>query len=101
GFPVVFSSIFVLIVTTSGRIFVEFFIDTYAVAIYSFYFRLASIVVILYQMVSVYFYKQMYVLSHRKLDLYFGVFLAVILFAGSVSFFLVPLVGMDLLKLLN
>lgn len=101
GFPIIFSSVFIIVITTSGRILVEHFINTYSVAVYSFYFRLASIVIIFYQIISVVYYKKIYTVSHQKLDAFFSTFLLCVLLLGILGFFTVPVVGVHFLSFLR
>lgn len=91
--PVLIGGLLIYFLTVSGRIFIEYFLkDFEIVGIYSFYFRLAAIVIVIYQIINITFFKQMYELEPKKLDSYFSLSF-LILYIVSITFFLVaPLV---------
>lgn len=91
--PVLVGGLLIYFLTVSGRIFIEYFLkDFETVGIYSFYFRLAAVVVVIYQIINIAFFKQMYQLEPRKLDKYFSICFLV-LYVISISFFIIsPLI---------
>lgn len=91
--PVLIGGLLIYFLTVSGRIFIEYFLkDFEIVGIYSFYFRLAAIVIVIYQIINITFFRQMYELEPKKLDSYFSLSF-LILYIVSITFFLVaPLV---------
>ena len=52
------STFLIFLITTSGRILVEYFFDFEAVGVYAFYFRLAAIVVMIYQVINILFFQE-------------------------------------------
>ncbi|MEN7551989.1 hypothetical protein AAG747_29005 [Rapidithrix thailandica] len=91
GLPTILSSFLVMTLTASGRVITEIFLPTSYVGIYSFYFRIAAIVVMLYQVVNILFFKKIYLSNSDELDKYISIFLFVILLLGVVCRILVPL----------
>lgn len=89
--PVMFGSFLIFLITSSGRILVEHFFGMESVAVYGFYYRLSAVVVVIYQMVSILFFRDLYTANPKKLDKYYSLFF---LFIGSLSllvFYLTPL----------
>ena len=95
SYSILFSSILIFFITVSGRFLIEFFFkDFELVGIYSFYFRLAAIVVMIYQVISISFFKKIYTLEPRILDKYFAAFFiglyVISMFSFYVSSYIVP-----------
>lgn len=89
SYPILFSSILIFFITVSGRFLIEFvFKDFELVGIYSFYFRLAAIVVMIYQVISISFFKKIYTLEPKILDKYFAAFFIALYIISSFSFYL-------------
>lgn len=101
GIPIVFSSVAVVLFTTIGRIIVEWLLGIDKVGVYAFYFRLASVVIIIYQIVNVLFFKKIYTFQLPLLDKYFSVFLFGILFIGFFFYFTIHFFGQEIFSLLN
>lgn len=72
--PVMTGSFFIFLITASGRILMEFFFGLETVAIYGFYYRLAAVVVVIYQMVSILFFRDLYTRDPLTLDRYYALF---------------------------
>jgi O-antigen/teichoic acid export membrane protein len=91
--PVLLGGLLIYFLTVSGRIFLEYFLkDFEIVGIYSFYFRLAAIVIVIYQVINIVFFKQMYKLEPKILDSYFSLSFF-LLYVVSIGFFLItPLI---------
>lgn len=98
--PLVVSSSLVWFVTSSGRIIVEALFSLQDVAVYSFYFRLASVAVLGYQLVNLMIFRAVYAERADRLDLYFSLVLALATVGTCALFLLVPLFGSDWLTLL-
>ena len=85
------STFLIFLITTSGRILVEYFFDFEAVGVYAFYFRLAAIVVMIHQVVNIAFFKKMYTFDPTILDKYFYLFFILIYIIAIAIFFITPL----------
>lgn len=92
GVHLLVSTFMIFLITTSGRILVEFFFDFEEVGVYAFYFRLSAVVVMIHQIINIVFFKKIYTLDPRVLDKYFNVFFIIIFVLTLCSFFLAPLV---------
>ena len=100
GKSVMVSGCLILLVANSGRLLIEYiFNDKNLIATFSFYFRMASFVLIIHQILSIIYFKKIYTFSFKKLDLFFTVFLGLILASVIITFFVVPLVGVRFFKL--
>ncbi|WP_299900441.1 hypothetical protein [uncultured Aquimarina sp.] len=84
-----FSAMLIFFITVSGRFLIEFFLkDFELVGIYSFYFRLAALVVMIYQIVSIAFFRDIYTLNPKTLDKYFTIFFIGLYLISNLSFIL-------------
>ncbi len=86
------SSSFLFLLTVSGRILSKYFFDYETTGVYGFYYRLAAIVVLIYQVISVRYFKDLYTKSTRKLDFYFSLFYLFIFILSIFIYFLSPYV---------
>ena len=84
------STFLIFLITTSGRILVEYFFDFEAVGVYAFYFRLSAIVVMIYQVINILFFKKLYTLSPLLLDEYYFKFFLFIYTLSVLIFFISP-----------
>ena len=84
------SSSFLFLLTVSGRILSKYFFDYESAGTYGFYFRLAAIVVLIYQVISVRYFKDLYTKSTSKLDFYFSSFYLFIFTLSILLYFLSP-----------
>ncbi len=84
------STFLIFLITTSGRILVEFFFDFETVGIYAYYFRLAAVVVMIHQVINITFFKKIYTLDPLILDKYYYLFFVFIYVLSIAIFFLAP-----------
>lgn len=84
------STFFLFLLTVSGRILTKHFFDYETTGIYGYYYRLAAIVVMIYQVVSIRYFKDIYTLNPRKLDKYFAYFYAIIFGLSVILYFISP-----------
>ena len=84
------SSSFLFLLTVSGRILSKYFFDYESAGTYGFYFRLSAIVVLIYQVISVRYFKDLYTKSTSKLDFYFSSFYLFIFTLSILLYFLSP-----------
>ena len=91
GFPILFSSIAIVLFTTSGRILVEWLLGVDKVGVYAFYFRLASVVIVVYQVVNVLYFKRIYTYPFHLIDKYFSLFFVAVLAIGLFFYFILHL----------
>lgn len=100
GKDVMLSGLLILIIANSGRIVIDFlFNDKELIAIFSFYFRMASFVIILHQVLNIIYFKRIYTFNTKKLDTIFVVFLTLIVFGVLISYFIIPKIGIHFFKL--
>ena len=84
------SSVFLFLLTISGRVLAKLFFGYEEAGLYGFYFRLAAIVVMIYQIVSIRYFKDLYTIDHKKLDKYFSLFFIFIFITSLVLYFISP-----------
>ncbi|WP_417859711.1 lipopolysaccharide biosynthesis protein [Winogradskyella sediminis] len=86
------STFLIFLITTSGRILVEFFFGFDEVGIYAFYFRLAAIVVMIHQIINIAYFKKIYTFSPLILDQYFYKFFLIISVLSITIYFISPFI---------
>lgn len=101
GSHLVLSSFLIISLTGSARIFIEWFLDLEEVGYYGFYFRFASVTVMLHQIINIVFFKKMYQSDARTLDRYFALFLNILVIGGLIAWQIIPLVFNEMLSLLQ
>lgn len=89
---IMLASFLIFLITTSGRILVEYFFDFKQVGVYAFYFRLAAIVVMIHQVVNIVFFKKMYTFKAEVLDRYYYLFFLGIFSLSILAFCVTPYV---------
>ncbi|MFT4761665.1 MAG: O-antigen/teichoic acid export membrane protein [Paraglaciecola sp.] len=101
GRHLVLSSFLIISLTGSARIFIEWFLNLEEVGYYGFYFRFASVTVIIHQIINIIFFKKMYQSDARILDRYFALFLNVLVIGGLVAWQIIPFIFNGILSLLE
>ncbi len=101
GWPLVTTSLLIMILTGSARIIIERFIGMEAVGIYGLYFRLAAMVVLLYQIVNIAFFKKIYTSKPKELDRWFQGFLFYIALIGLAFFVMIPIVVLPFVEIVQ
>ncbi len=90
SFNIMIATFLIFLITSSGRILAEYFFGYDEVAVYGFYFRLAAIVVMVYQMVNIIFFKKIYTVNPEILDKYYSLFFVFIITAALIIFSVSP-----------
>ena len=90
SFHLLISSSFLFLLAVSGRILTKHFFDYEATGIYGYYYRLAAIVVMIYQVISIRYFKDIYTLNPKKLDAYFSYFYLFIFGLSVLLYFIAP-----------
>lgn len=80
GIPLIVSGFFIYWLTCSARVYIGFFIGYEEVGIYSFYFRIVGISMVLQQFLYITFFKRLYLGSSSFLDKYYTMIMTVIFF---------------------
>ncbi|ANH80920.1 hypothetical protein A8C56_07940 [Niabella ginsenosidivorans] len=87
----VYSTVVLLLVsllTTSTRIFAEFFTSLEQIGVYSYLIRIASVIIIFHRVIQTLFYTHIYTSPHQRLDRLFAIVLAAVLFFAAAGYFL-------------
>lgn len=84
----------IFLITSSGRILVEYIFSFKEVGVYAYYFRLAAIVVMIHQIINIAYFKKIYLLNPNVLDKYFFLFFIFV----TVLSFLIYLISPFFLK---
>ena len=90
GFHILISSFFLFFITVAGRILTKYFFDYETTGVYGYYFRISAVVVLLYQVVSIRYFKDLYVKSPDILDKYYSYFITLIFFLSIIVYFISP-----------
>ncbi len=92
SFHILIASILIFAITVAGRILTEYFLGIEYVGTYGFYYRLASLVVVIHQVVSIIFFKKIYTFEPKILDKYFSLFFIGIYILSILFYFISPYV---------
>ncbi len=84
------SSVFLFALTVSGRVLAKHFFGYDEAGLYGFYYRLAAIVVMIYQVISIRYFKDLYTMDLKVLDLWFSRFFAFIFVISIAGYFISP-----------
>jgi O-antigen/teichoic acid export membrane protein len=90
SYHILISSILIFTITVAGRLLTEYFFDTETVGVYGFYLRLASIVVVIHQVVNILFFKRLYTFNPKILDKYFSIFFICIYLISIMVYLISP-----------
>jgi O-antigen/teichoic acid export membrane protein len=94
GIPLVLSGFIMYWLTSCARVYIGHFIGYEAVGIYSFYFRLVGISVVIQQFLYIAFFKKLYMGDSSFLDKYYVLVMVLILACCIVvSLLSIPIVG--------
>lgn len=91
GIPVFISSLLVNLITISNRVLIEHFLDLKAVAYFSFYSRITSILVIVHQAIAFIIFKKLFEDDLRKLDTLFFNLLIAFVSISILLLFILPI----------
>lgn len=94
----VVSGIIIYWLTSSARIYIAYFMGYEQVGIYSFYFRLAGIAIIIHQFLYIAFFQKLYMGNSRRLDLYYTAIMGLVLCGCLACYLFVPLLSRYFLK---
>jgi O-antigen/teichoic acid export membrane protein len=89
---ILISSSFLFFLAVCGRILTKHFFGYETTGVYGFYFRLAVIVVMIHQVISIRYFKDIYTLNPQKLDTYFSYFYIFIFSLSIVLYFIIPFI---------
>ncbi len=94
GIPLVLSGFIMYWLTSCARVYIGHFIGYEAVGIYSFYFRLVGISVVIQQFLYIAFFKKLYMGESAFLDKYYvTVMILILVCCLVVSLLSIPIVG--------
>lgn len=86
------SSFFLFSLTVAGRILSKEFFGFEATALYGFYYRISAVVVMIYQVISIRYFKEIYTLKPTTLDAKFSLFYVFIFVLSILIFVIAPFI---------
>jgi len=101
GAKIVISTFLVIGLTGGARLLVDLFINTAEVGRYSFYFRLASFMVLIHQAMNIFFFKRIYTATADVFNRYIPIFLLFIFFSCLGVWLIIPPLLAPYLKVLS
>ncbi|SDL80795.1 hypothetical protein SAMN04488034_1138 [Salinimicrobium catena] len=90
GGLIVLAGPLLVLITSSTRLFIEHFSTLEKVGIYSFYFRLASFVLIFSRVIGILLLKRMFVSSHKVLDKYYSSAMTFLFLLSILIYWILP-----------
>jgi len=90
GILIVITLFLTSLLTTSTRVYIEYFTNFSSVGIYSLFIRIASAIIIFHRVVVILLYRKIYGDRHVKLDNYFACLILLAIMGGFMLYWLVP-----------
>ena len=89
-------SFLIILLINSGRFILEFFLDDFeGIGVFGFYLRISGISLVIFQMLFIVYFKEIYTKSIKNLDTLFTYFLSLILMYSLISLYVLPLILND------
>lgn len=88
----ILSGFLIFCLTSTPRIYIKYLLGFEEVGIYSFYFRLAGIAVVINMFISITFFKKLYLSDPKKLDQYFSSIMLIICIVGLMCYAFSPII---------
>lgn len=92
SYHLVISGLLIFCLTSTPRIYIKYLLGYTDVGIYSFYFRLAGMAVIIHMFISIAFFKKLYLSSPKQLDKYYSSILCLVCLIGVISYMISPFI---------
>jgi O-antigen/teichoic acid export membrane protein len=90
SYKLILSGFIIFWLTSSARIYINFFLGAESVGIYSYYYRIAGMAYILYQFIYIAFYQKIYLAESKKMDEYYVALMAIVTISCLMCIFIVP-----------
>lgn len=84
SYKLIISGFIVFWLTASARIYINWFLGSEAVGLWSYYYRIAGASVLIYMFIYIAFFKKIYTIEPKKMDMYFTLIMLLVA-VGSVS----------------
>lgn len=95
------SGLLVYLLTSNTRVYIEHFATYQDVGVFSFYFRIATSVVMIQQVVNIVFFRKIFESDLNRLDKYLSAFLAFIFMLSMAVFIIFPVLGKGWFRILD
>lgn len=82
----------IVLLTSSTRLYIEYYLDFSDVGIYSFYFRIASLILIIYRVFGILLFRKFFIEEHNKLDTYYSLIIVGLFLVNCLIFLILPLI---------
>lgn len=85
------SAFLIILLINSGRFILEFYSNDFEeIGIFGFYLRISGISLVIFQMLFIMYFKEIYTYNFKRLDFIFTIFLGLILIYSLTSFYMLP-----------
>lgn len=98
GILVLITAPLVTLLTNSTRIYIEYFKNISEVGFYSFYFRIAAVLLLIYRVLSILLFRKLFLEDHIKLD---GLFRVILSALGGVTILSIIVLQFPVLDFFN
>lgn len=82
----------IVLLTSSTRLYIEYYLDFSDVGIYSFYFRISSLILIIYRVFGILLFRKIFIDEHNKLDTYYSLIIIGLFLVNCLIFLIIPLI---------
>ncbi|MEG0796746.1 MAG: hypothetical protein RR397_09645 [Odoribacter sp.] len=93
----IISGFIIFWLTSNSKIYIKYLLGYEQVGIYSFYFRMAGISIIIHTFCYITFFKKLYLSNPAKLDKYYFILLSIVFICCVICYFIAP----SLMKMLS
>lgn len=90
SYKMIISGVIVYWLTSSARIYINWFLGYEDVGLYSFYFRMAGIAVALYLFIYIAFFKRLYTLNASQMDIYYSSIMIIVVIGCLLISVVIP-----------
>jgi len=80
-----------VLVTSSTRLYIEHYTTFAEVGVYSYYFRLASFILIIFRVFGIMLFKKFFIENHQKLDRVYSLIMIGLFLLNTFMFFILPM----------
>tara|TARA_Y100000385_G_C13078332_1_gene632564 strand:+ start:273 stop:1490 length:1218 start_codon:yes stop_codon:yes gene_type:complete len=92
GGLIVISSPLLVLLSANTRLFIKFFLDFDYIAIYSIFFRVATVILIIYRLITILLYRRIFMENHKKLDHYYSLIIIGLFIINFLIYLIAPLI---------
>jgi O-antigen/teichoic acid export membrane protein len=92
GILIIIAAPLLYLLSNNTRLFIGYLMTYDDVGIYSFYFRLASFIIIFHRVIGILFFRKIFLSRHETIDKYYAIFTVFMFLVNVALFFIIPVI---------